>query len=100
MVGRALIVGCALVAGCGHFEAEPEEPLLLFGGFRDPADQCRIVGETEFTNQFLDDSSTLVGCPEDYEGTGVFVTETGRRRWPKRRATSSSGCRTERAQAR
>ena len=79
MLGRsAIIVACALVAGCEHLAMEEEEPaLLLFGGFRDPADQCRIVGETEFTNQVLDDSSTLVGCPEDYEGTGVFVTETG-----------------------
>lgn len=33
--------------------------------------------ENEFTNQFLDDSADLVGCPADYEGIGVFQTETG-----------------------
>lgn len=77
MLGRGVIVACALAAGCDHLAMEPEEPLLLFGGFRHPADQCRIVGETDFTNQFLDHTSTLVGCPEDYEGTGVFITETG-----------------------
>lgn len=77
MLGRMAIAATLLIAGCEHLAMEEQEPLLLFGGFRDPADQCRIVGETAFTNQFLDDSSTLVGCPEDYEGTGVFVTETG-----------------------
>jgi len=55
----------------------PPEPLPLLGGYRDPADQCVRVGENNFTNQFLDDSADLVGCPGDYEGIGVFVTETG-----------------------
>ncbi len=73
----AIIAACLLAAGCEHAAMQEEEPLLLFAGFRDPADQCRIVGETDFTNQFLDDTSTLVGCPDDYEGTGVFITETG-----------------------
>lgn len=53
------------------------EALPLMSGYRDPADQCVRVGENAFTNQFLDDSADLVGCPVDYEGTGVFVTETG-----------------------
>lgn len=75
---RSIVVAsCSLLASCAHFGMEEEEGLPLGAGFRDPADRCRIVGETEFTNQFLDDSSTLVGCPEDYEGSGVFVTETG-----------------------
>lgn len=51
--------------------------LPLGAGYRDAADQCVRVGENEFTNQFLDDAADLVGCPVDYEGTGVFVTETG-----------------------
>lgn len=52
------------------------EPLPLMSGYRDTADQCVRVGENDFTNQFLDDSADLVGCPESYEGIGVFVTET------------------------
>jgi hypothetical protein len=60
---------------------EPKPPaqdaLPLLAGYRDPADQCVRVGENAFTNQFLDDASDLVGCPEQYEGIGVFVTETG-----------------------
>ncbi len=57
-----------------------EEPagqsLPLLDGYRDPADQCVRVGENDFTNQFLDHTADLVGCPIGYEGTGVFITET------------------------
>lgn len=70
-----LIATCAVLAGCQA--ATPDDPLPLLGGYRDPADQCVRVGENGFTNQFLDDSADLVGCPEGYEGIGVFVTETG-----------------------
>ena len=55
----------------------PQEALPLMSGYRDAADQCVRVGENAYTNQFMDDSADLVGCPVDYEGTGVFVTETG-----------------------
>ena len=51
--------------------------LPLLGGYRDTADQCQRVGENDFTNQYLGDATDLVACPKDYEGTGVFVTETG-----------------------
>lgn len=52
--------------------------LPLFGdGYRAEGDQCRRVGENAYTNQYLDDSSDLVACPADYEGLGVFLTETG-----------------------
>ena len=59
----------------------PVEPdtITLLGGYRDPADQCRRVGETAYTNQFLDDAADLVGCLEGAENLGVFVTETGAR---------------------
>lgn len=77
MIRHAALAAVVLAGACDHLAAARPEPLPLGAGFRDPADQCRVVGETAFTNQFLDDSSTLVGCPEDYEGTGVFMTETG-----------------------
>lgn len=57
--------------------APANDPLPLMGGYRDPADACRRVGEDAFTNRFLDDSADLVGCPDGAENIGVFVTETG-----------------------
>lgn len=65
-----------LVAACQP--APPTvDPLPLFAGYRDPADQCQRVGESPATNQYLDHTSVLVACPVGYEGIGVFVTETG-----------------------
>ena len=66
------------LTGCMPAPSEPDS-ITLLGGYRDPADQCRRVGETAYTNQFLDDAADLVGCPEGAENLGVFVTETGAR---------------------
>ncbi len=57
-------------------EAEPDL-VFFFEGYRDDADPCRQLAETEYTNQFLDDAADLVGCPEGNENIGVFITETG-----------------------
>ena len=52
--------------------------LPFFGdGYRVMGDQCRSIGEDDYTNQFLGDASDLVGCPEGMENLGVFVTDTG-----------------------
>jgi hypothetical protein len=52
--------------------------LPFFGdGYRAKGDQCRRIGEDDFTNQFLGDASDLVGCPEGMENLGVFETDTG-----------------------
>jgi hypothetical protein len=51
--------------------------LPFFGdGYRAEGDQCRRVGENRYTNQFLDDSADLVGCPADYEGLNMFVADS------------------------
>lgn len=57
----------------------PSEPaaLPLLGGYRDPADACRRVGESAATVDYLDDAADLVACPEGAEILGVVVTETG-----------------------
>lgn len=56
----------------------PATDLPLFGdGYRADGDQCRRVGESAETVEFLDHTADLVACPEDYEGLGVFITETG-----------------------
>ena len=53
-------------------------PIPLFGeGYRADGDQCRRVGESEATQEFLDDAADLVACPEDMENLGVFALDTG-----------------------
>ena len=71
------LLACTPIPESGPVVGDPIEPLPLLGGYRDPADQCVRVGENAYTNQFLGDASDFVGCPIGYEGTGVFVTETG-----------------------
>lgn len=58
--------------------APPETDLPLFGGgYRAEGDQCRRVGESAATVEYLDHTADLVACPEDYEGLGVFQVDTG-----------------------
>lgn len=55
----------------------PETTLPFFGdGYRAEGDMCRRLGESPETAEFLDDAADLVGCPEDMENLGVFITET------------------------
>ena len=71
---RALLL-LPLLAACANTVSTPEIP--FFGdGYRAEGDQCRRVGENDFTNQFLDDAADLVGCPADMENLGVFVLDT------------------------
>ncbi len=66
------------LAACAQPEPVSGTTLPFFGdGYRIKGDACRRVGEDDFTNQFLDDAADLVGCPEDAENLGVFVTDTG-----------------------
>lgn len=56
----------------------PDTSLPFFGdGYRAEGDMCRRLGESPETAEYLDDAADLVGCPEDMENLGVFVTETG-----------------------
>lgn len=80
------IAALPLLAGCIIFPVPPElfdpQPqeveLPFFGtGYRAEGDQCRRVGESDYTNQFLDDAADLVGCPSGMENLGVFALDTG-----------------------
>jgi hypothetical protein len=68
-----------MLAACdpGLMAGADPEPLPLHDGYRHAADPCRIVGENDYTNQFLDHTLALVGCPEDYDGIDEFIAETG-----------------------
>ena len=66
----------ALIAACAPKPEPVTGSLPLFGdGYRFKGDACLRVGEDSYTNQFLDDSADLVGCPEDLENLGVFVID-------------------------
>lgn len=71
---RATLVTISALAACAPVSDDASGPLLM-AGFRYPADACRIVGEDEYTNQFLDDSSVLVGCPDNYDELASFEEE-------------------------
>jgi hypothetical protein len=80
MSRTGLLAALTLVlAGCKPVAA-PVPELPFFGnGYRADGDPCRRVGESEVTNQYLDDAADLVGCPAGMENLGVFVTETNAR---------------------
>ena len=78
------LAGVALMLAACTPEPEappfPETTLPFFGnGYRAQGDLCRRLGESPETGNFLDDAADLVGCPEEMENLGVFVTETGAR---------------------
>lgn len=66
------------LAACAPEPAPVTSTLPFFGdGYRFDGDACRRLGESPQTQEFLDDAADLVGCPEDLENLGVFVTDTG-----------------------
>ncbi|WOI55647.1 hypothetical protein [Palleronia sp. LCG004] len=72
------IAALLTLTACLPVEAPPiPVDLPLLGPYRDEGDQCRRVGESAYTNQYLDDAADLVACPEDAGDLGLFVTETG-----------------------
>lgn len=74
---RLLHLGPVVLAACAVTQRQVPVELPLLGGYRDAADQCQRVGESAYTNQFLDDAADLVACPAGAENIGVFVAETG-----------------------
>jgi hypothetical protein len=71
----------ALVA-CNESPAYgPPEDSGLVGVRPFPADGsvCQVIGENDLTNQFLDDSATLVGCPKSETGAIADRTAEGGR---------------------
>ena len=80
--GVLALAGCLDMAGvpgtgggtAGDTAAAPPAQLGVFGpGYPNPGDPCRRSGETEFTNQFLDDAADLVSCPPGTD-PGLFAS--------------------------
>ena len=74
---------CALaLAGCveatsGVAISEPDPELIFVRGHRGSGDECRIVGESTFTVDFLDDAADLVACPTGSAAMASLMAETG-----------------------
>ena len=81
----SMILVFATVTACSTHEThpvaidEPDPDLYFVRGYRSENDPCKMTGETEFTNQFLDDAADLVTCPTGYEGAAEFIETTGAR---------------------
>ena len=73
---RILVAGMVL-AGCAQPEPITGPDLPYVRDYRAKGDACFLVGESPDTAEYLDHTADLVACPTDYEGIGVFVTETG-----------------------
>ncbi|QFT57442.1 hypothetical protein FIU94_01285 [Sulfitobacter sp. THAF37] len=82
---RAMLPAILLISACESAPVPAGTDLPFFGnGYRFDGDACRRVGEDAYTNQFLDDTADLVGCPADLENLGVFVIDTGAREVARR----------------
>ena len=71
---------CAGLAACTPAPEpvvpDPDPNLPFVRPYRADGDQCQLVGESPVTGAYLDDAADLVACPSEYEGLGVFVTDT------------------------
>ncbi len=47
--------------------------------FPTEGDVCQVIGENDLTNAYLDDSATLVGCPQTEAGAIADRVATGGR---------------------
>ncbi len=59
------------LAACNEdtaFSPPEESGLVGVRPFPAEGDVCQVIGENDLTNQFLDDSATLVGCPKTETG--------------------------------
>ena len=75
--GAALVVsGCAEPAGEVAI-SEPDPDLVFVRGYRGPSDACKLVGESAFTVEFLDDAADLVACPTGSAAMESLMAETG-----------------------
>lgn len=59
-----------VLAGCDDPRYTPPEAsgLVSVRPFPNPGDVCVVVGESAATQEFLDDSATLIGCPTHERG--------------------------------
>ena len=82
-VGAAGILSCVAIAtACSDPTfvggiSEPDPELVFVRGYRSAGDDCRLVGESAFTVDFLDDAADLVACPTGSAAMASLMAETG-----------------------
>ncbi|MEO9575359.1 MAG: hypothetical protein ABJ263_04410 [Tateyamaria sp.] len=70
----AILLTCAVSAivlmGCATVGYTPPEDSSLIGErpYPNADDVCVAIGENELTQEYLDDSATLIGCPTQERG--------------------------------
>ncbi len=82
LVSFAALAAALSVSGCsdpqgGVAISEPDPDLVVVRGYRSPADECQLVGESAFTAEFLDDAADLVACPTGSAAMATLVAERG-----------------------
>jgi hypothetical protein len=80
----AVLPAMLFVAGCIETPvevavSEPDPDLVFVRGYRNPSDECQLVGESAFTVDFLDDAANLVACPTGSYAMQTLMAETGSR---------------------
>ena len=90
MLRLVSISAVGLLVACAPSQPQtfppPEASGLVAGApYRGPDDICRVIGENELTQNYLDHTATLVGCPKRETGAiadreaegGVIVGQEG-----------------------
>jgi len=72
-----LLGGCNAETNPPGVLGEGDPDLYFVRGYRSDNDPCKLTGETEFSNQFLDDSADLVTCPTGHEAANELVKTSG-----------------------
>ena len=78
----ALVPLAAVLSGCVETGtevavSEPDPKLVFVRGYRSAGDDCRLVGESAFTVDFLDDAADLVACSTGSTDMATLMAETG-----------------------
>ncbi len=82
MLNIGTIASVLAVSGCIETTpevaiSEPDPELIFVRGYRSAADDCRLVGESAFTLDFLDDAADLVACSTGSTDMDELMAQTG-----------------------
>lgn len=77
LVPLVTALGGCVETGTEVAVSEPDPELFFVRGYRGPGDDCRLVGESAFTADFLDDASDLVACSTGSADMASLMAETG-----------------------